>query len=215
MRDRIHKKLHRERPSNDDAPLRVADMDEDEAVTLFETLGSETTYRAYRHLHEEPKLPRELAAALDSSIQNIHYHLGKLEDAELIESVDTWHSDNGVEMKVYAPVHEPLVISFGSETNRERIQTLLSRVFGIIGAISFSSLIAKFVVASRTSSESADRDEVAGMSEPPADGESSVLFDNIAVEVVQSSPGITLFLLGVTLVSAYTALHLARREPPV
>ena len=98
MSNQLNDLLTRSRPSNDDVPLRVVEMDDEEAVEIFETLGSETTYLIYKQLHEEPQLPRELASTLDSSIQNIHYHLNKLEDAGLIEPVETWHSQNGVEM---------------------------------------------------------------------------------------------------------------------
>ncbi|ADQ68845.1 hypothetical protein Hbor_33200 (plasmid) [Halogeometricum borinquense DSM 11551] len=215
MRNRLHEILHRERPSNDDLPLRVVGMDEDEAVELFETLGSETTYRIYRQLHEEPKVPRELATALDSTIQNIHYHLNKLEEADLIQPVDTWHSENGVEMKVYVPVHDPLVISFGSHEDQDQIQTLLSRVFGLLGGVSLISLIAEFIAASATSSDTTGSDVIAESSKSPASGEPHTLFDNLVGVVLQSDPGVVLFLLGVTILSVSTALYLARREPSV
>ena len=54
MSNQLNDLLTRSRPSNDDVPLRVVEMDDDEAVEIFETLGSETTYLIYKQLHEEP-----------------------------------------------------------------------------------------------------------------------------------------------------------------
>lgn len=212
MSNQLNDLLTRSRPSNDDVPLRVVEMDDDDAVEIFETLGSETTYLVYKQLHEEPQLPRELASTLDSSIQNVHYHLNKLEDAELIEPVETWHSQNGVEMKVYAPVHHPLVLSFASADDQRELRSLLTHTFGMLGIVGFMSLLAEFFVNWWLPSEWTETDEVAG-SGSGSSGESEVLVDNLVIDTVLSAPGVTVFLLGITLVSVYTAYRFARQTP--
>jgi len=215
MSNRLQQLLNSSRPSNDEAPLRIVDMDDEEAVGIFETLGSEMTYLVYKQLHEEPKLPRELTENLDSSSQNIHYHLNKLEEAKLIEPVETWHSDNGVEMKVYAPVHDPLVISFSSTENRKQIHSTLSRTFGMISAVAFLSLIAEFLINWWITPEENGRDNTAGSgsgsgSGSGTNGEPDLLFEDFLIDPILSAPGLTLFLIGVTLVSAYSAYQLTR-----
>jgi hypothetical protein len=178
----------------------------------FETLGSETTYLIYKQLHEEPQLPRELASTLDSSIQNIHYHLNKLEDAGLIEPVETWHSQNGVEMEVYAPIHHPLVLSFASADYQRELRSLLTHAFGMLGIVGFVSLLAEFFVNWWLPSARTGLDETAG-SGSGSPGESEILFNNIVVDTVLSSPGVTVFLLGITLVSVYTVYRFTRQTP--
>jgi len=212
MSNQLNDLLTRSRPSNDDVPLRVVEMDDDEAVEIVETLGSETTYLVYKQLHEEPQLPRELASTLDSSIQNIHYHLNKLEDAELIEPVETWHSQNSVEMQVYAPIHHPLVLSFASADDQRELRSLLTHTFGMLGIVGFVSLLAEFFVNWWLPSARTGPDGLAG-SGSGSPGESEILFDNIVVDTVLSAPGVTVFLLGITLVSVYAAYRFARQTP--
>lgn len=187
-------------------------MDDDEAVEIFETLGTETTYRVYKLLHEEPQVPRELGSTLDSSSQNIHYHLNKLEEADLIEPVDTWHSQNGVEMHVYAPAHHPLVLSFASESDQTEIQSLLARTFGLLGLVGFASLFAEFLVNWWLPPEQTAPDEVAG-SGSGSSSEQELLFDNILIDTVLSAPGVTVFLLGTILISVYTVYRFAQQTP--
>lgn len=215
MPDQLQELLNSARPSNDDVPLRVVDMDDDEAVGIFETLGSETTYLIYKQLHEEPNLPRELASTLDSSIQNVHYHLNKLEEANLIEPVDTWHSQNGVEMQVYAPVHTPLILSFASEDEQKEIQSLLSHTFGLLGLVGLVSVLSEFLVTWWIASGWIELDRIAGSgSGSGSTGEADTLFDNLIIDTFLSAPGLTLFLFGVALVSAYTAYRVPRKAPP-
>lgn len=209
MTNPFGKLLDRSRPSNEDAPLSLVEMDDETAVDILAVLGSETTYLVYKQLHEEPQLPRELAEQTNSSIQNVHYHLDKLEEADLIEPVETWYSDNGVEMKLYAPVHNPLVISFGSSANREQIRTTLSRVFGLIGCVSVLSLVGQVLNEWRRIKENSTPDNVAGsgskrISEPDA------LSEEPLIEALLSAPELKLFLLGVAAVSIYAAYRLTR-----
>lgn len=84
----------------------------DEAnAELFDALGSTTGRELLQLLTDEPLPPADLAEKTDTSLQNVHYHLRKLEEAELIEQVGTWYSSRGQEMAVYAPTAAEVTIS--------------------------------------------------------------------------------------------------------
>lgn len=77
----------------------------------------------------------------DTSLQNVHYHLKKLQAADLIESVDTVYSSRGQEVQVYAPTHEALVLITGDESAVSQVKALLSRFVGILALLAVSSLL--------------------------------------------------------------------------
>ena len=63
---------------------RVIGLDDDEASDLLSALSSETARRVLAALHEEPTNAAELAERVDTSLQNVQYHLRKLDDAGLV-----------------------------------------------------------------------------------------------------------------------------------
>ena len=113
---------------------KLVGMDEDVADDVFEALSSGTTRRIFGHLHEEPHTASDLADRTDTSVQNVQYHLGKLDDADLVDVVDTWYSERGTEMKVYAPADESLVV-FAGGSERDRLRDLLKRAVGILAVL--------------------------------------------------------------------------------
>lgn len=86
-----------------------------EAETVLEALASETARTVLRLLQNEPLPPSELAEKADISLQNLTYHLNKLENAGLVEPVATHYSSRGVEMDIYAPAADPAVICIGGQ----------------------------------------------------------------------------------------------------
>lgn len=95
---------------NPDRESRVLAIDETDADAVFDALASQTARDILTALHEEPQPASELATAADTTVQNVRYHLEKFEAAGLVEVVDTWYSSRGMEMDVYAPSDEGLVL---------------------------------------------------------------------------------------------------------
>ncbi|WP_440989046.1 ArsR/SmtB family transcription factor [Haloarchaeobius baliensis] len=124
-------------------PPRVVDLDSDDADQVFGALSSDTARRIYTCLHEEPRTPSDIAEEIDSSIQNVRYHLEKLEDAGLIDVVDVWYSSRGNEMNVYAPQSGPLIVS-GDEQRSSRLRSALSRFVGGVGVLAAASLFVQY-----------------------------------------------------------------------
>jgi len=92
----------RSEPSTGDDEPRVVDLEGEDADAVFSALSSGTARQIVSSVHDDPKTQSEIADAIDTSVQNVRYHLDKLEDAGLVEVVDTWYSSRGNEMDVYA-----------------------------------------------------------------------------------------------------------------
>ncbi|MFB6269273.1 MAG: ArsR/SmtB family transcription factor [Halobacterium sp.] len=120
---------------------RVVGVDSDDADRLLSALSSGTARDLYAALHDRPATPSELAEDVDTSLQNAQYHLGKLEDADLIEECDTRYSAKGREMSVYAPADAPVVLFAGDEEESENVQTALTSLLGALGVLGVGSLV--------------------------------------------------------------------------
>ncbi len=123
---------------------RVIGVDSDDADDLIGALSSETARNMLSELHDEPATPSEVAERADTTVQNARYHLENLKDAGLIEVDDTRYSPKGREMDVYAPA-EPLVMFVGREEDSTTLRDLVTRFFGVIGAIGIAAVFVEFL----------------------------------------------------------------------
>ncbi|MFC5136344.1 MULTISPECIES: ArsR/SmtB family transcription factor [Haloferacaceae] len=154
-------------PEPDDREPRVVGVDDEEAEELLAALGSETARNVLSTLHEEPATTSELADELDTSLQNVQYHLSNLTDAAVVDVIDTTYSEKGREMNVYAPSDEPLVLFAGSEEQSSGIKTALTRLLGgyvLLGLAAFvvhrlAAMAAPDATATGGSVESAGGDD--------------------------------------------------------
>ncbi|AFZ74316.1 ArsR/SmtB family transcription factor [Natronobacterium gregoryi] len=122
---------------------RVVDLEGEDADAVFSALSSTTAREIYSHLDAQPGTPSDIADAIDSSIQNVRYHLENLEEAGLVEVVDTWYSSRGNEMSVYATTDGPLILT-SDESTAEKLKTAVSRLIGGIGALAGGSLLVQY-----------------------------------------------------------------------
>ncbi|WP_137289211.1 ArsR/SmtB family transcription factor [Natronorubrum halophilum] len=133
----------RSEPAQNEGHPRVVDLEGEDADAVFGALSSTTARQIYARLEDEPGTPSDVADAIDSSIQNVRYHLENLEDAGLIEVVDTWYSSRGNEMSVYATTDGPLIVT-SDESTASRLREALSRFVGGIGALAGGSLLVQY-----------------------------------------------------------------------
>jgi len=129
----------------DNARPRVIGLDDDDADDLLAAMSSDTARHLLAELHDEPAAPSELTGAVDTSLQNVQYHLGKLEDAGVVEVIDTVYSEKGREMKVYAPADKPLVVVAGGEEEAAGLRTALTSLIGGLGILAVISVVIQFV----------------------------------------------------------------------
>ncbi|WP_276274004.1 ArsR/SmtB family transcription factor [Haloarcula litorea] len=93
-----------------DPGSRVVELGHDDAGEVFSVLGSSLARTVLAELHRSPATQSELAERTDASIQNVGYHLDRLDEAGLVTVVDQWYSRNGAEMDVFAPTDDPLIV---------------------------------------------------------------------------------------------------------
>jgi DNA-binding transcriptional ArsR family regulator len=127
--------------ADEDRDPRVVGVDSDEADALVAALSSQTGRDILATLYEEPATPATIAERVETSLQNVQYHLGKLEQGNLVEVADTAYSSKGREMKVYAPTAEPLVLFAGNESDTVGLKSALSNLFGGLGILGLASLV--------------------------------------------------------------------------
>jgi len=89
-----------------------------EPTDVLQILSSEAAQEILGAIREEPRTASDIADTLDRSLQSVSYHLDRLCTADLIEPVETWYSEKGTEMTVYALATERLVVQFGERTER-------------------------------------------------------------------------------------------------
>jgi DNA-binding transcriptional ArsR family regulator len=126
-------------PASDDP--KVVGLDSDAADDLISALSSRTARRVLAELHEEPASPSALADRVDTSLQNVQYHIENLSDAEIIEVVDTVYSEKGREMQVYAPSDRALVVFAGREQEATGLKAALKSLLGGVGVLALASVV--------------------------------------------------------------------------
>lgn len=120
---------------------RVVGVDDEDADRLLSALSSGTARSVYASLHDQPMTPSEVAEAVDTSLQNAQYHIGKLAEADLIDVHDTRYSAKGREMKVYAPSDAPVVLFAGPSEDSSSMKSVLTNLLGGVGVLGLASLL--------------------------------------------------------------------------
>ena len=115
-------------------------IDDEAADDVFSALSSVTARSILSSLYEEPQTASEIADSTNTSLQNVNYHINNLRDSDLIEVVDTGYSDQGREMKVYAPANGALVMFASNDLERTSLWETLKRLLGGVGLFAIVSL---------------------------------------------------------------------------
>lgn len=112
--------------TNEDA--FVVGIDDQETGSILSVLSSEFARSILDRLYDSPAAQSELATDLETSIQNVDYHLDNLQEVGLVEVVDQWYSEKGKEMDVYAPVGKSLVLVAGDEGQIDEVDQATRRL---------------------------------------------------------------------------------------
>lgn len=116
-------------------------IDDQAADEVFSALSAQTARSILTALYDQPRTASEIADEVNSSLQNVNYHLNKLSDGGLIEVAETWYSEQGKEMKVYAPTNQALVLFAGDELKRSSLLDAIKQLIGFVGVFAVLSLI--------------------------------------------------------------------------
>lgn len=122
---------------------RVIDLENGDADQVLDALAPDLRRQTYRSLFEEPRTASELAETLDTSVQNVQYHLSTLQEAELIEPIDTIYSEKGNEMTVYGPTSDPLVL-VGDEERLPATRRSMTQLMTGLSLLAVASLLVQW-----------------------------------------------------------------------
>lgn len=187
---------------------RVIGLDSDDADELLSALSSDTARRLLSTLHEEPSSPSALADRVDTSLQNVQYHLGNLDDAGLVEVVDTVYSEKGREMKVYAPADRPLVVFAGDEEESSGLKSALTTLLSGFAVLGLLSLLVQVWIG--------DGFPFLGGTSGAGDGGASTMTVETTQQTAQAAaglpPGLLFFLGGAAVLAVGFAVWFVRRR---
>ncbi|MFB6104468.1 MAG: ArsR/SmtB family transcription factor [Halobacteriaceae archaeon] len=129
-----------------DGEPRLLEIDGEAADEVFEALSAGTARELLAAVYDEPRPASELADAVDTSLQNTRYHLEKLQDAGLVEVADTWYSERGSEMKVYAPTDSSVVVVAGDEDTTASVFDVVRSLLGAVAVLAVVSVAVNTLV---------------------------------------------------------------------
>jgi DNA-binding transcriptional ArsR family regulator len=132
-------------PTRSPEGARILSLEDEATEDALSALSSDTAREVLALIYEEPRTPPEIRDAIDTSLQNVHYHLENLEEADLIQPAGSGYSEKGTEMTVYAPASEAVVLFAGAEDDGSRIQTALARLLGAVGLLALASIAVRRV----------------------------------------------------------------------
>ncbi|WP_424008798.1 ArsR/SmtB family transcription factor [Haloferax denitrificans] len=191
----------------DESSPRVIGLEDDEASDLLSALSSGTARRVLAALHEKPTNAAELAERVDTSLQNVQYHLRKLDDAGLVEVVDTVYSEKGREMKVYAPADRPLVVVAAGEETRTGLASMLTSLLGGVAVLALLSALVQWVATRGLGVLGG-----AGGAAESADATAATMAAEAAPAAAQGiPPGLAFFAGGLVILLVIAAVQFARR----
>lgn len=108
----------------------VITIDDDEADRVFAALSADSARELLSALNEAPATVPELAEVTGLTPQNVSYHLGNLEEADLVAAVETVGAENGA--TVYAPTRS---VTVSTATARGHSQYPVGAVGVLVGGL--------------------------------------------------------------------------------
>ena len=120
----------------------VVGLDDEDADRLFDALGSETSRAVLAACYERGRTRSGLANDLETSVQNVGYHVDKLESAGLLEAVETRYGENGREVRVYEPSKRAVIVAAGEPGLVERLADALDRLFAPVVLVGLVAMVA-------------------------------------------------------------------------
>lgn len=182
---------------------RVVALDDEEIDGLLETLSSDTRRTILLSLYESPATPAELTAEADSSLQNVHYHLERLQAANLVEVVDTRYSEKGTEMSVFAPTNDPLIFVESRDT-QSWIRSMLPSFLGGVGVVGLVAVLVQWLADTLTRPMSGAAVEYTMTTDAAVSRAAPSLTDQLTTLLLE--PGMLVFVGGLLALLAVLAL---------
>lgn len=126
--------------------MQVLGVGDEQTSEVLDAISSTTAREILSLVYEDPSTPSAIAEETNGSVQNVSYHLEKLENAEAVEVVSTRYSEKGNEMNVYGPADDPMVVFVGTEKRETGLKSLLKRFFSAIAVLTVTSYMIGLVI---------------------------------------------------------------------
>src|SRR3989338_11038304 len=120
----------------------LVDLNEPKTKKLAETITSETSRKILNHLAEKEETEANIAKLLNLPISTVHYHLQKLQEANLITAKEFHYSQKGREVLHYKLANKYIIIAPKATSGlKERLKGILPAALAVLGI----SAVIKFV----------------------------------------------------------------------
>ena len=120
----------------------LVDLNEPKTKKLAETITSETSRKILNHLAEKDDAEANIAKLLDMPISTVHYHLQKLQEANLVTAKEFHYSSKGREVLHYRLANKYIIIAPGSVYGlKERLKGILPVALAVLGISAVIKLI--------------------------------------------------------------------------
>lgn len=184
----------------------VVELGSDKAEVYLDALSSKTTRDVFVELHGNPSTISDLSNEFEDSIQNIKYHVEKLQESNLVEETGTDYSEKGNEMNVYAPTNEAVVLLAGKEETKSNIKDSVKPM----GAFAIISIVVSSVLAYQSKIESSINEPEKEPIQPSIQSESKDIRSDstdIGTESTQEGPEVVSeFIIGFASLSPEIAI---------
>lgn len=129
-----------------DGEIQVLGVSDEQTSEVLNAISSTTAREILSAVYADPATASEIAGRIGGSVQNVSYHLEKLENAGAIAVADTQYSEKGREMKIYAPADDPIVLFVGTERRQSGLLSRLKQLVSAIGVVIATSFLVGYVV---------------------------------------------------------------------
>lgn len=179
----------------------LVDLNEPKTKKLAETITSETSRKILNHLTDIEDTEANIARLLGLPISTVHYHLQKLQEANLITAKEFHYSSKGREVLHYKLANKYIIIAPRNVSGlRERLKGILPAALVVLGI----SAVIKWIQAASRPVPVLEAAEYLAADAAPVMAEETVLKMAQEVPPAAASPDLAVWFL----VGSLTALFI-------
>jgi len=123
----------------------LVDLNEPKTKKLAETITSDTSRKILNHLAEKDESEANIAKMLNLPISTVHYHLQKLQEANLITAQEFHYSQKGREVLHYKLANKYIIIAPKHVSGlKEKLKGILPAILAVLGISAVIKIVQPF-----------------------------------------------------------------------
>ena len=126
------------------------ELGSERAEVVLDALSSKTTREIFVELYNNPSTISKISNEREETLQNIKYHIDKLEEARLIEKESEHYSEKGNKMALYAPTNEAVLLVAGVEEKKQSLKSKLKPLSIPLFAGGLLALLSRSILHQKT-----------------------------------------------------------------